>query len=239
MNLYRVFPEPREMHYLEEAGTAPTIDGWYAPPSDRSVRLSMISSPSGRLVGPDGTSSSLSNPVDRAILRSLRGHADAVITGATTARMEPVPIPAHAPLVIVTSSGNLEGHKIIESTIRPEGVLVVSGSAATHSPKEFFPPGVAQHLVWSEDAYLRAIDVVSGLATRGAQHLLVEGGRSVAEMFASENTLDEVCLSLTGPPLSENHPPLSWWGDSWGEWSASHVLTDDLKTLYMRYHRVS
>lgn len=239
MNLYRVFPEPREMHVLDDDRTVNTIDRWYAPQSNASVRLSMISSPSGRLVGQDGTSASLSNPVDRAILRSLRGHAHAVITGATTARTEPVPVPTHAPLVIVTRSGNLEGHQVIESSMRPAGVLVVSASTPSHSPVDFFPEGVAEHAIWSEESELHPQDIVRGLATRGAAHLLVEGGRTIAELFASEGALNEVCLSLTGPPLSENHPPLAWWAAGWGEWSASHVLTDDLRTLYMRYHRVA
>ena len=227
------------MHVLSDETTSDTIDQWYAPQSNESVRLSMISSPSGRLVGQDGTSASLSNPVDRAILRSLRGHAHAVITGAETARTEPVPVPLHAPLVIVTESGNLEGHRVIDSSMRPGGVLVVSGSAPSHSPLDFFPEGAAQHVVWSKKSQLQAQDIIGGLASQGANHLLVEGGRTIAELFASAGSLDEVCLSLTGPPLSENHPPLAWWGDQWGEWSASHVLTDDLKTLYMRYHRVT
>lgn len=224
---------------LEDSGTAHTIDQWYAPQSGSSIRLSMISSPSGRLVGKDGTSSSMSNPVDRSVLRSLRGHAHAVITGASTVRTEAVPIPSHAPLVIVTSGGNLEGHRIIESSFRARGVLVVSGSGTNNSPTDFFPAGVAQHVVWSDEAELRADNIIEGLSGRGATQLLVEGGRTIAELFASAGKLDEVCLSLTGPPLSENHPPLAWWSAQWGEWSASHVLTDDLKTLYMRYHRIA
>lgn len=227
------------MHVLSDESTTGTIDQWYAPTSTSSVRLSMISSPSGRLAGQDGTSASLSNPVDRAILRSLRGHSHAVITGAETARTEPVPVPSHAPLVILTKSGNLEGHRVIESTLRPEGVLVVSGSTPSHSPVDFFPEGVAQHVMWSEESELHPQDIIQGLASQGADHLLVEGGLTIAELFASAGALNEVCLSLTGPPLSENHPPLAWWADQWGEWSASHVLTDDLKTLYMRYHRVT
>ena len=239
MNLYRVFPEPREMHPLDSPQTREVLDQWYETEGSSSLRLSLISSPSGRLVGPDGTSTSLSNPVDRAILLAQRRHADAVVCGANTVRAEPVPVPSTAALVVITSTGNLQGHLISEQSLRPGGVIIISGSKPETDPSQFFPEGVATHLKAGHGASLRASDIVTALESKSLRHLLLEGGKTLAELFAQEQLLDEVCMSLTGPPLSENHPPLPWWQPQWGEWSAQHVLTDDAKTLYFRYRRIS
>ena len=239
MNLYRVFPEPREMHPLDSPQTRDVVDQWYQPEGSSSLRLSLISSPSGRLVGPDGTSTSLSNPVDRAILLAQRRHSDAVICGANTVRAEAVPVPPAAPLVVITSTGNLRDHLISEQSLRPGGVIIISGLEPEADPTQFFPERVATHLRVGDGPSLRASDIVTTLESMSLRHLLVEGGKTLAELFAQEQLLDEVCMSLTGPPLSENHPPLPWWQPQWGEWSAQHVLTDDVKTLYFRYRRIS
>jgi riboflavin biosynthesis pyrimidine reductase len=168
-------------------------------------------------------------------LLTQRDQADAVVCGAQTVRSESVPIPHHAPLVVISSTGNLRDHRVTESSYRPGGVIVLTGSAATYNPSEFFPDNVVEHHVLSSGPTIAPHDVVSTLAQRSYHHLLVEGGKTLASAFARAGLLDEVCLSLTGPPLSENHPPLPWWDASWSEWTAQHVLTDDLKTLYFRY----
>ncbi|MFZ9105055.1 MAG: dihydrofolate reductase family protein [Pontimonas sp.] len=238
MNLYRVFPEPREMLPLDDVETPTTLEQWYRPEGERSVRLSLISSPSGRLVGADGTSTSLSNPVDRAILLTQRRLADAVVCGAQTMRSELVPIPSHAPLVVLSSSGDLRDHKVTEASFRAGGVMILTGPSPQSDPRSFFPEGVASHSEVGHSEKMSAEDILGVLSDLSYHHILVEGGRSVAEAFAHTGVLDEVCMTLTGPPLSENHPPLPWWQAQWGEWSAQHVLTDDLKSLYFRYLRI-
>jgi 5-amino-6-(5-phosphoribosylamino)uracil reductase len=223
---------------LDDAHTRTTLEQWYRPEGERSVRLSLISSPSGRLVGPDGTSTSLSNPVDRAILLTQRRLADAVVCGAHTVRSEAVPIPAHAPLVILSSRGDLRDHKVTKGSFRGGGVLILTGPNPESDPRSYFPDDVATHIAVGQGDTMEVENILGVLSALSYHHLLVEGGRRVAEAFAHAGALDEVCMSLTGPPLSENHPPLPWWQASWGEWSAQHVLTDDLKSLYFRYNRI-
>jgi riboflavin biosynthesis pyrimidine reductase len=235
VNLYRVFPEPRQMLSLDEDSSHERLREWYRPEGESSCRLTLISSSSGRLTGSDGTSYSLSNPADRAILRAQRHYADAIVSGASTIRKEAVPVPAHAPLVVVTRSGNLEGHQVSEHSFRPGGVIVVSRSDAEYDGSTFFPEGVASTLTVAGTDNLTASEIVDALNSRGYHHLLVEGGQTLATVFADEGSLGEVCLALTGPPLSENHPPLPWWSPSWGQWTSRHVLSDDQKYLYFRY----
>ena len=235
MNLYRVFPEPRLMLPLEDETSHEQLRQWYAPEGESSCRLTLISSSSGRLTGSDGTSYSLSNPADRAILKAQRHHSDAIISGASTIRHEAVPIPAHAPLVVVTRSGNLEGHQVSDHSFRPGGVIVLSRDDTELDGSQFFPDGVASTLTVPGSGDLTATEIISALRSQGYQHLLVEGGQILASTFAAEGTLDEVCLALTGPPLSENHPPMPWWAPTWGAWTSRHVLSDDQKYLYFRY----
>lgn len=235
MNLYRVFPEPRLMLPLEEEASHEQLREWYTPEGEYSCRLTLISSSSGRLTGSDGTSYSLSNPADRAILKAQRHSSDAIISGASTIRQEAVPIPAHAPLVVVTRSGNLEGHQVSEHSFRPGGVIVLSRGDAKHNGSTFFPEGVASTLTVPGSGDLTADEIISSLRALGHRHLLVEGGQTLATVFAAGNALDEVCLALTGPPLSENHPPMPWWAPHWGAWTSKHVLSDDQKYLYFRY----
>lgn len=223
---------------LADDTTGDTLRDWYEPRGETSCRLSLISTPNGELTGADGTSQTLSNPVDRAILVAQRRSAHAVITGANTVRKEPVPIPRHAPLVILSQSGNLAGHRVTESSFRADSVIVITVGTPEADPARFFPHGVARTIPLGLATGVPATDVVATLRHEGYSHLLVEGGMQVAVAFARQHQLDEVCLSLTGAPRAESHPPLPWWDSAWGEWSAYHVLSDDRKTLYLRYRRV-
>lgn len=220
---------------VEDPDTAPILDSWYQPTASHSCRLSLITSPTGEVVGADGTSQSLSNPADRAILLAQRRSANAVITGAKTVRAEPVPIPAHAPLIVLSRTGVLAGHQITHSTMREQSVIVITGTDYTVDPTSFFPREVARHHVLGTEGSVTATAVVDYLRSENYLHLLVEGGREVAGLFAGEGAFDELCVSLTGAPRAENHPPIPWWQKSWGTWTSRHVLTDDLRTLYFRY----
>jgi riboflavin biosynthesis pyrimidine reductase len=220
---------------LDEESSHEQLREWYSPDGERSCRLTLISSSSGRLTGSDGTSYSLSNPADRAILKAQRHSSDAIISGASTIRREAVPIPAHAPLVVVTRSGNLEGHQVSDHSFREGGVIVLSRNDVEYDGSAFFPDGVASTLTVPGSGDLTAAEIISTLHGQGYRHLLVEGGQTLATVFAAEGALDEVCLALTGPPLSENHPPMPWWAPGWGDWTSTHVLSDDQKYLYFRY----
>ncbi len=220
---------------LDEESSHEQLREWYSPDGERSCRLTLISSSSGRLTGSDGTSYSLSNPADRAILKAQRHSSDAIISGASTIRREAVPIPAHAPLVVVTRSGNLEGHQVSDHSFREGGVIVLSRNDVEYDGSTFFPDGVSSTLTVPGSGDLTAAEIISTLHGQGYRHLLVEGGQTLATVFAAEGALDEVCLALTGPPLSENHPPMPWWAPGWGDWTSTHVLSDDQKYLYFRY----
>lgn len=84
----------------------------YAPAEENWVRLNMITSLTGSAVGPDGTSNTLTNRADRAILGVIRAGADAIIVGAETVRAEGYLLPRRSRLAVITGSGNLAGHRL-------------------------------------------------------------------------------------------------------------------------------
>lgn len=236
MNLYRVYPTPGQVDVTADSGLA-ELREWFQPLDHPAVRWAVVATPRGEIHDSEGTSSGLSNPVDRAVLRALRSHSDAVITAASTVRAEAVPIPDSALLVILSRTGELEGHRISPSSYRPGGILIITGPDATGHPENYFPPGVASHQVLGDDNRLEPTLVLQHLRSLGLLSLLLEAGSHLASVFLDQGLIDECILTLTGSPRSESHPPLPWWSEKWGEWSGSAVFTDDKRYLYTRYHR--
>ena len=235
VKIYRIAPEPGLDLDSGEPDFAEKLARWYSPPQQTFVRANLVSSPSGRLVGSSGDSRSLSNPIDRQLVRILRSQADAVIVGGHTVRAEPVPVPPHAPLVILSSRGDLSGHRVSPASLRPGGVLVITGSAPDVSPAEFFPQGTASHHLLGDQPTIDPSLLQDFLRGEGFQHLLLEGGQLTLTKWLEAGLVDELALTLTGPPLFAQQPPLPWWKEKWGEWKALGVATDSGKNLYFRF----
>ena len=126
MNLYRVIPAPPEVYDLaSEEGQRDFLEHSTAMGSE-SVRAIMVTNSAGDTVDDAGTSESLSRGADRKVLGLLRENADAVIVGASTMRSEPVPLPRTTPLVVLSASGNLHGHKLLSRGAPGERLVVAS-----------------------------------------------------------------------------------------------------------------
>jgi riboflavin biosynthesis pyrimidine reductase len=154
----------------------------YAPPTSparpRHVRAGMAMSADGAIAR-DGRSRALSTPIDQAVFRVLRAHADVVLVGAGTVRDEgygPVDLepglqewrtaqgrPPNPPLAIVTRSGD------VPDKARP-GAILVTGD-------------------------LRA--VLDDLADRGLTRVLCEGGPGLLGDLLLAGVLDQLCCTLS------------------------------------------
>jgi riboflavin biosynthesis pyrimidine reductase len=235
VNLYQVYPTSRVLD-AERPEADGTLSEWFAPQGATVIRWAVIATPGGEMRDGEGHSLGLSNPVDRKIFRTLRGHADAVITGANTVRAEPVAIPPTACLVIVSRHGDLSTHRITAGSYRPGGVIILTGPQPTHEPTRFFDSGVARHVELPHASVIDAKAIVRWAHSEGFRSLLLEGGMELVRPFLDAQLVDECVLTMTRSPLVESHPPLPWWEESWGQWSASAVFTDDARYLYTRYH---
>lgn len=230
MTFYRVFPDPRLAIDLDADEGLELLRELYTIDKSASVRVNMIVRPDGAIHGPDGTSGSLSSPDDRHLLRLLRSMADAVIIGAETLRQERIPVPRGIPLVVLSVSGNIAASNVIFGPESGE-LVVVTPSADTASkaladtPHRIIDPGHPSPT---------ATDIIALCRAEGWQSLLVEGGKQTATMFAEAGVVDDLCLTLTGAPQTEDTPPVSWW-PSGHTWATSHLLMDDNRMLYHRY----
>lgn len=147
------------------------------------LRLNMVATVDGSAVGADGLSGSINTGADHRVFALLRAWADVILVGAGTVSAEGYAAPqteprwsrlrgaraAHPALAVVTSQG------------LPEGFDANEGGEAFAVPVgEDGLPGV-----------------VADLHDRGFQHILAEGGPTLAGQLLSTGQFDELCLTTS------------------------------------------
>lgn len=233
MSFYRVYPEPRIALDSDTVEGKQHLAALYASPATPVVRANMIVTPTGKTTGDDGTSGSLSSPADRTLVSALRDQADAVLIGAETLRRERIPLPAAAPLVVITGSGQIRWENLVTTDTESEVVVVTATPDTVTRP----PIPLPHRILKPTSGKMTPGGIVSACRAEGWDHLLLEGGQHTLTQFVNHNLVDELCLTLTGPPLVESIPPIPWWPDHTA-WSTVHLLTDDNRMLYQRYRKV-
>ena len=253
---------PAAREALDEAETGPDAGGrldplaeLYAPPRRDWVRVNLVTTLDGAIAGADGTSESLTSPLDRRILRVIRDAADAVVVGASTVRQEPRLLTPGMRLVVVTATGDLSGHSL--PAARLDDVTVVHPPAARAAVERTLPGARRLELAPSADSGdgadaastadaaaapgldLRA--VVDALAERGLRSLVLEGGAATIAAALSADVVDELCLN-TSPALSAgaaNAPRLTAGAadPATPRFDLTHALLDDTGFLFTRRAR--
>lgn len=217
--------------------TQETLESWYRPPVTPWLRINLIASVSGDAAGTDGTSETLSNPADRAILRAIRDVADAVVVGAASVRAEGYRVPLKAKLVVVTGSGDLSGHRIAPE--RADRVIVVCPAAALARVEESLGDslcGLATILVVPDvGGRITPAAIVEALHARGLSSLICEGGPSLAGQFLHDRLVDELCLSTSPVVIGSGLPVFGTERFDASRLSLSQLLIDDRSALYARW----
>jgi riboflavin biosynthesis pyrimidine reductase len=230
-----VLPSPGDVLDLEtEAGTDRLLD-LYRPPRSDWVRLNLIGSVNGNAAGSDGTSETLTNPTDRAILRTIRDLADVVVVGAASVRAEGYFVPKHAALAVVTATGDFSGHRIRSGADRGPLLIVCPSSAATRASDTL---GDTPHTIVEApalDGRLSPRDILTALRAAGYHGVVCEGGPSLAAQFVDAGVLDELCLT-TAPLLNGAALPL-FAGHNFAELPLrlAQLLVDDADFMYSRW----
>ncbi|MFS0867462.1 dihydrofolate reductase family protein [Microbacterium sp. 179-B 1A2 NHS] len=164
----------------------------YARDDRGYVRVNMITTLTGAAAGADGTSDTLTNRVDRAILGVIRADADVVVVGAQTVRAEGYVLPRRSRLAVVSTSGNLAGHRL---SLDPDGtddqVLVILPAGAPAPPALH---GLTVVRLPGEGP-IAASGIVAALTGRGLRRIVCEGGPSLASQFAGAGLVDEFCVT--------------------------------------------
>ncbi len=205
----------------------------YAVRSDAWVRLNMITSLTGSAVGPDGTSDTLTNRVDRAVLGVIRSEADVVVVGAQTVRAEGYVLPRRSRLAIVSRTGDLAGHRLEPNPAGAEDqVLLVLPTDAPEPPPRH---GIAVIRVGRSGERMPVPAILSSLADRGLRRVVCEGGPSLAAQFSLAGAVDEYCVTAAPAlvPTAGSFLPL----DAPLATSVAGMIVDEQGFSYLRLHR--
>ena len=207
MILTRVIPTVEESLDQDAPDFRDRLADLYRPGAADWVRLNLIGSVSGSATGPDGTSETLTNPVDRAILGVIRGHADVAVVGAASIRAEGYFVPRNGVLAVVSRSGNFADHQI-KGTTQHGSLIILCPKAAVETARATIGlPEVAIIPVPDVDGSLTAPAIVTALRDAGYRSIVVEGGPVLATLFVTHDAADELCLT-TSPVLNGGAMPL-------------------------------
>jgi riboflavin-specific deaminase-like protein len=176
------------------------------------VVINMVASLDGK-VAADGKAGSIGSPIDRAIMRTLRANADAVMIGAGTLRAEKLrlDVPEHLararkslslrpqPLaVIATESGDLP----LDTNLlgySPDNLLVLVSPNTPEERIAAFSARASVEVVREETLTLRADPRVALeiLKSRyGVGVVVVEGGPALSYSLVRKNLADELFLAM-------------------------------------------
>lgn len=215
MTLFEVLPDFGEhVDPLSDPGRA-WIKDRYRPPAQPWLRLNMVSTLTGSATGPDGTSESISNRIDRRVLGVIRSLADVVLVGAHTVRVEGYLAPKASHLAIVTSTGDLGEHA--ESLAEDTNGRVFLLTPAEHVDQVRSRAGAIPIIAVpaaqgssSAPSVMSAQMILQTLSRRGYQSIVCEGGPNLAGQFAESGLIDEYCITVspTLTPSTEAFLPL-------------------------------
>jgi riboflavin biosynthesis pyrimidine reductase len=226
-----VFPEAQTAIALDGADARDRLTELYRPPAEDWLRLNLV----GSATGSDGTSETLTNPADRLLLGVIRMLADVVLVGARSVRAEGYFVPRRAALAIVTSSGDLTGHRIT-STGQRGPLLVLCPVSAEKMARETIGDENAKVIVVADEAgSLAATDIVAALRDAGLRSIVSEGGPHLAARLLHGGVVDELCLS-TSPVLNGANIPLFGSSEFAGRaLSLRSLMVDSASGVYARW----
>ena len=229
MTITLLHPAPSESFDAEDRDRLLEL---YRPERAEWLRLNLIATITGGAGGSDGTSETLSNPVDRRILGVIRELADVVLIGAESLRAEGYQHPRRSRLAVVTLSGNLTGHRIEA----PAGAapIVLCPPAASARVLADLPAAEIIELEATADG-IPAATIIAALRSRGHSSIVCEGGPSLAAQMLDAGLVDEFCLSTS--PIVGGVPFPVTGRSAIDERAATltQLLTDGASGLYARW----
>jgi riboflavin biosynthesis pyrimidine reductase len=219
------------MRILTEGGTASAhaisehveLGTWR--PADRAfLRLNMVSSADGGSAV-EGVSGGLGNSDDHKVFAALRGVADAVIVGMSTAVAEQyhAPTDGNLQIYVVAPTPDISGDPDLFATGRATLVLAEDAGPA--------PDGVKTLRIGTGSVDL------AGLCThlRG-QVALLEGGPTLAGFMVAQGLVDELFVTIAPMVISGDSRRIVHGPEADpAEWELRHGFVDECGFLFLRY----
>lgn len=196
------------------------------------LRLNLISAIGGQITGPSGSSDELADGLDRPLLRLLRESADVVLVGAASLRAGGYPLPARAPLAVLTASGDLSGHRL-KPDVDAARLLVLCPTAAVERARRTLG-AAATFIPLTGDPTADPASVVTALHARGLRRIVCEGGGGIASSLLAAGLVTEFChssapmVTAPGAPLITGTVPLT-------RARLDLLLLDDTDRTYARW----
>jgi riboflavin biosynthesis pyrimidine reductase len=238
MLLTQVLPVGPSVDIADADGRA-WLESVYAPDPGPFVRLNMITSLTGSAAGPDGTSASLSNRIDRAVLGVIRQHADVAIVGAQSVRAEGYIVPRSARLAVVTRSGDLSGHRLDAPTEGAPPVLVLCPESRQAAVRARLADLHMEVIGVPADAagLLGPPRILDVLRARGLESAVCEGGPTLAGRFIAAGVVDEVCVTVAPALTPSSGPFIPVGADDDPPGAVAGMLVDQSGFSYLRLRR--
>ena len=202
-----------------------TVPEW-RPENRALVRLNMIASSDGAS-DVSGLSGALGNPDDKALFAALRGRADAVLVGMSTAVAEHY----HAPtgdlqMFVVAPTPDISGDPDLFACDRVTLVLPEDAGPA--------PEGVRT----LRSGRARRVDLASVVAMLAGKVVMMEGGPTLAGLMVAQGLVDELFLTIAPRVLGGRSPRIVHGPDADpAPWDFVHGFLDAPGYLFLRYAR--
>jgi 5-amino-6-(5-phosphoribosylamino)uracil reductase len=213
----------------------------YRPPFRRWVRSNMVLSLDGNFAGSRGSSRELSSAADLRVLLLLRALSDVVVVGARTAvgekykslriREEFTQITEVAPrLCVVSGSLDISADEDFLRNSDQRPVIITKRRNDDQWQSSLLKLQEVAEIVVSDNA-LSGSFIVDSLRSLGLDQILCEGGPSLLNLMAQDNTLDEMALTLAPIVVGQTptHPPL---GHVYSAWHRSFIGVAEDHTFF-------
>ena len=194
MLITRVIPHPVETADAATDDGRAWLEGEYAPPSGAFVRMNMVTSLTGGATGADGTSDTLTSPLDRTVLGIIRAASDVVVVGAQTVRAEKYIVPRRSRLAIVTATGRLDGLRL--GTGDADRVVVLCTADRVDDVRSSLVGRGVDVIPIPGDGNPAPRAILDALARRSWHRVVCEGGPGLASQFADAGVIDEYCVTV-------------------------------------------
>ena len=240
MILRRVHPEPAEVLDSEASDAREQLLDWYRPPKPEWLRLNLVATVNGSAAGTDGTSETITSPMDRRILGVIRELSDVVLVGAASVRSEGYQLPKMSRLAVVTATGDLDGHRI--GSDAGDRLIVICPLAVVDIVRAQFSGALiltAANTKADASTAMDPVEIVALLRRNGFASVVCEGGPSLATQLVNAGVANELCLT-TAPLLTSARLPLFAKADLPGSGTdnsleLSQLLIDESSSLYTRW----
>jgi riboflavin biosynthesis pyrimidine reductase len=131
------------------------------------------------------------------VLGIIRAEADVVLVGAQSVRAEGYVVPRTARLAVVTSTGDLSGHRLtLGEDATPDRVLLVCPASIAGDLADRASSYGVQVVPVAGGVRLQPRAILDALGARGLRRIVCEGGPSLATQFADAGLIDEFCVTV-------------------------------------------